>query len=114
MEVEECARVYGELVPGLSIEPGLASVGPGADLRIPRRNDPRRDLSHMTLPQCRFCKAVLEHTFVDLGMFPLSNAYLREEQLGCMEPFYPLHARVCGKCFLVQLEQFARPEQIFT
>src|SRR5258708_32304739 len=30
-----------------------------------------------------------------------------------MEQFYPLHARVCGKCFLVQLEQFECPEKIF-
>jgi 2-polyprenyl-3-methyl-5-hydroxy-6-metoxy-1,4-benzoquinol methylase len=67
----------------------------------------------MSLPQCRFCKAVLDHTFVDLGMSPLSNSYLRQDQLGCMEPFYPLHARVCGNCFLVQLEQFEAPEQIF-
>ncbi|HLZ13402.1 MAG TPA: class I SAM-dependent methyltransferase [Candidatus Acidoferrum sp.] len=68
----------------------------------------------MSLPQCRFCKSVLEHTFVDLGMFPLSNSYLRQEQLGRMEPFYPLHARVCARCFLVQLEQFEAPEGIFS
>jgi 2-polyprenyl-3-methyl-5-hydroxy-6-metoxy-1,4-benzoquinol methylase len=31
-----------------------------------------------------------------------------------MEPFYPLHAWVCGKCFLVQLEQFETPDRIFS
>jgi SAM-dependent methyltransferase len=31
-----------------------------------------------------------------------------------MEPFYPLHARVCSECFLVQLEEFASPESIFS
>ena len=67
----------------------------------------------MNLPQCRFCGAALQHTFVDLGMSPLSNAYLRIEQLNQMEPFYPLHARVCDQCFLVQLEQFEGPEKIF-
>jgi SAM-dependent methyltransferase len=46
-------------------------------------------------------------------MSPLSNAYLRFEQLNQMEPFYPLHARVCGGCFLVQIEQFECPENIF-
>ena len=30
-----------------------------------------------------------------------------------MEPFYPLCVRVCAKCFLVQLEEFERPEKIF-
>ena len=31
-----------------------------------------------------------------------------------MEPFYPLHAFVCERCFLVQLEEFVPPEDIFT
>ena len=67
----------------------------------------------MSVPKCRFCGSPLQQTFADLGMSPLSNAYLRAEQLGQMEPFYPLHARVCGQCFLVQLEQFEVPEKIF-
>jgi 2-polyprenyl-3-methyl-5-hydroxy-6-metoxy-1,4-benzoquinol methylase len=46
-------------------------------------------------------------------MSPLSNSYLNIEQLNQMEPFYPLHARVCEQCFLVQLEQFEKPEEIF-
>lgn len=67
----------------------------------------------MSLPKCRACGSPLQHTFVDLGMSPLSNAYLRVEQLSQMEPFYPLHARVCDRCFLVQLEQFETPQNIF-
>jgi SAM-dependent methyltransferase len=63
--------------------------------------------------RCRFCSARLEHTFVDLGMSPLSNAFLRVDQLETKEPLYPLHARVCGKCLLVQLQEFETPEQIF-
>jgi SAM-dependent methyltransferase len=63
--------------------------------------------------ECRFCGAELLHTFVDLGMSPLSNAYLTREQLSRMEPFYPLHTRVCHHCFLVQLEEFEPPEHIF-
>ena len=67
----------------------------------------------MSGPGCRTCGATLLHTFVDLGMSPLSNAILRPEQLNSMEPYYPLHARVCERCFLVQLEQYERPEKIF-
>jgi 2-polyprenyl-3-methyl-5-hydroxy-6-metoxy-1,4-benzoquinol methylase len=67
----------------------------------------------MSARTCRFCRAVLEHTFVDLGMSPLSNAFLKAEQLSRMEPFYPLHAYVCSTCFLVQLEQFESPDRIF-
>ncbi len=67
----------------------------------------------MTQGKCRFCATPLQHTFVDLGMSPLSNAYLFPEQSNRMEPFYPLHAFVCDTCFLVQLEEFETPEQIF-
>ena len=62
---------------------------------------------------CRFCGAPLSVTFADLGMSPLSNAYLKPEQLKLHENFYPLHAWVCGKCRLVQLEEFEPPEHIF-
>ena len=63
---------------------------------------------------CRSCGATLTHTFVDLGMSPLANSYIRPEQLARMEPFYPLHAYVCDKCLLVQLEQFSSPHEIFS
>jgi hypothetical protein len=62
---------------------------------------------------CRFCQTQLHHTFVDLGMSPLSNAFLNPEQLDKEEPFFPLHAYVCEQCFLVQLEEFEQPEVIF-
>jgi len=64
-------------------------------------------------PCCRFCLSPLRHTFADLGMLPLSNAYLKREQLNCFERFYPLHAYVCGTCFLVQVEAFEPPDRIF-
>ena len=64
--------------------------------------------------ECRFCKASLKHTFVDLGMSPLSNGFLTAEQTHQMEPFFPLHAYVCDKCFLVQLEEFEAPDHIFS
>ena len=63
--------------------------------------------------QCRFCGAALTETFADLGVSPASNAYLAQEDLHRMEPFYPLHAFVCGSCFLVQLDEFQTPEQLF-
>lgn len=63
--------------------------------------------------RCRFCRTLLEQTFVDLGVSPLSNSYLKPEDLNRMEPFYPLHAYVCSSCFLVQLEEMESPEEIF-
>lgn len=68
----------------------------------------------MSLCECRFCETELCYTFVDLGMSPLSNSFLTREQLSHAEPFYPLHARVCHQCFLVQLEQFESPERLFS
>jgi SAM-dependent methyltransferase len=47
-------------------------------------------------------------------MSPLCESYVSEENLSRMEPFYPLHVYVCDECFLVQLEEFVSPEQIFT
>jgi 2-polyprenyl-3-methyl-5-hydroxy-6-metoxy-1,4-benzoquinol methylase len=63
---------------------------------------------------CRFCGTKLEHTFVDLGMSPLCESYLGAGQLNQMEPFYPLHAYVCGNCFLVQLQEYVTREHIFS
>ena len=66
------------------------------------------------LPSCRFCTAPLRHTFVDLGMSPLCESYVPAERVGSVEAFYPLHARVCESCLLVQLEEFVAAEDIFT
>jgi SAM-dependent methyltransferase len=67
----------------------------------------------MTLT-CRFCSSPLQTSFADLGASPLANSYLERDQLAQPEVFYPLHARVCGSCFLVQLPELAAPEQIFS
>ncbi|MDC8447763.1 MAG: class I SAM-dependent methyltransferase [Nitrospira sp.] len=63
---------------------------------------------------CRSCGAMLERTFVDLGMSPLANSYIKPDHLNRMEPFYPLHVYVCEKCLLVQLQQFSTPSDIFS
>ena len=63
---------------------------------------------------CRFCAEPLTETFADLGMSPLSNAFITADHARLMEPFYPLHAYVCSSCRLVQLEEFNSPESIFS
>jgi SAM-dependent methyltransferase len=63
---------------------------------------------------CRFCGTALEHRVVDLGMSPLCESYVAAEDLDRMEPFYPLHVWVCQRCFLVQLNEYVAPEEIFT
>jgi SAM-dependent methyltransferase len=50
----------------------------------------------------------------DLGMSPLCESFLAAEQLNQVEHFYPLRADVCEQCWLVQLERYVAPEEIFT
>lgn len=68
----------------------------------------------MTSPRCRACDTPLSRTFVDLGMSPLANSYVRPENADKAEKFYPLHAFVCESCRLVQLAEFESPEHIFS
>ncbi len=68
----------------------------------------------VAMPGCRFCAAPLRHTFVDLGMSPLCESYVPAERVNAMEPFYPLHAKICEGCLLVQLEEFVSGEDIFS
>ncbi|MDA8231082.1 MAG: class I SAM-dependent methyltransferase [Magnetospirillum sp.] len=62
---------------------------------------------------CRFCGGTLVDV-VDLGMSPLCESFLAADQLNRVEPFYPLAVRVCEDCFLMQLEQYVSPTDIFT
>jgi 2-polyprenyl-3-methyl-5-hydroxy-6-metoxy-1,4-benzoquinol methylase len=47
-------------------------------------------------------------------MSPLCESFLPSAQINHMEPYFPLHALVCGECFLVQLQEYVKPEHIFT
>jgi SAM-dependent methyltransferase len=63
---------------------------------------------------CRFCEAPLDLTMIDLGKSPLCESFLAADRLETMEPFYPLHVRVCTRCWLAQLPSFVPPAEIFT
>ncbi len=65
-------------------------------------------------PLCHFCGAGLTDTFVDLGRMALANSYRSEADLAKPEPEYPLHARVCRSCLLVQVESVVPAEEIFS
>ena len=67
----------------------------------------------MNNPKCRFSGKELKHTFVDLGLSPIANNYLKPKQLSYAEKFYPLHVYVSEDNFLVQVEEFESPEDIF-
>jgi SAM-dependent methyltransferase len=64
--------------------------------------------------KCRHCSSMLEVPFLDLGTAPPSNAYLTSETLAAAETWLPLRVLVCTDCWLVQTEDFAAPESMFT
>jgi SAM-dependent methyltransferase len=68
----------------------------------------------LTSPHCRLCGSPLTKTFVDLGMSPPCESFLTADQLDTMEPFYPLHVRVCSSCLLVQLPAYIDAADIFS
>ena len=63
---------------------------------------------------CRHCATPLEHTFLDLGFAPPSNAYLTEADLTHPEKYYPLKVKVCSQCWLVQTEDYAQADELFS
>ena len=62
---------------------------------------------------CRFCGSQLKYVFTDLGMSPPCESFVPKDRLNKMEPFYPLQVLVCDQCFLVQLDEYVQPEDIF-
>lgn len=67
----------------------------------------------MGAPTCRSCGAPLTAVLIDVGMTPISNAFVRADHASFSERFYPLKSFVCDRCWLVQLEDFETPETHF-
>lgn len=63
---------------------------------------------------CRHCASPLQHAFLDLGFAPPSNAYLSLEDLTKPEKYYPLKVKVCSQCWLVQTEDYAQADELFS
>jgi SAM-dependent methyltransferase len=63
---------------------------------------------------CRHCDTPLRHRFLDLGFAPPSNAYLTEADLSRPEKYYPLRVMVCDQCWLVQTEDYAQANELFS
>ena len=64
--------------------------------------------------KCRHCATPLVDTFLDLGFAPPSNAYLTEDKLCLLEKYFPLKINVCSNCWLVQTEDYAQAEELFS
>lgn len=79
------------------------------------RSQPKPVIAGSSCPivRCRFCDERLTQTFADLGSSPLCQKHVTPDALHLAEPFYPLHAQVCEHCWLVQLQEFVSPGEIF-
>jgi SAM-dependent methyltransferase len=64
--------------------------------------------------KCRHCATPVNHTFLDLGFAPPSNAYLTAADLTRPEKYYPLKIKVCDQCWLVQTEDYAAADELFS
>ena len=64
--------------------------------------------------KCRFCHHKLTHEFIDLVNAPPSNSFLTKDQLNEPEIFYPLKLLVCEKCWLVQVDEYKKSDEIFS
>ena len=64
--------------------------------------------------KCRHCHTELELEFLDLGNAPPSNAYLKPEDLRKPEITYPLRILTCTNCWLVQTEDYAEADALFS
>lgn len=64
--------------------------------------------------KCRHCNAELTIPVIDLGSAPPSNAYLTEKTLRAPEKWFPLRILVCTECWLVQTEDYAGAEELFS
>jgi len=64
--------------------------------------------------KCRHCGQLISLPFLDLGSAPPSNAYLGKTDLNGPETWFPLRLLVCENCWLVQTEDHAEREALFT
>lgn len=64
--------------------------------------------------KCRHCNTLLQTSVLDLIASPPSNAYLDRDGLSRPEKYFPLRVLVCEQCWLVQTEDFADADELFT
>lgn len=64
--------------------------------------------------KCRHCETELTLPFIDLGAAPPSNAYLNQHTVHAPEKYFPLRVLVCPECWLVQTEDYAGADELFS
>jgi len=64
--------------------------------------------------KCRHCQSELTVPLIDLVTSPPSNAYLTQQELQATEKYFPLRVLVCTDCWLVQTEDYAGADELFS
>ena len=64
--------------------------------------------------KCRHCQSELTVPLIDLVTSPPSNAYLTKQELHSTEKYFPLRVLVCTDCWLVQTEDYAGADELFS
>ena len=64
--------------------------------------------------KCRYCNGLAARKILDLANQPLSNGYLALCDLSKPEKTFPLRVFVCENCFLVQTQDYASADEVFT
>jgi SAM-dependent methyltransferase len=64
--------------------------------------------------QCRSCGNHRGELILDLGLQPLANNLLRQEDLSKAEPKFPLRLAVCQACWLLQILDLVPPVTLFS
>lgn len=64
--------------------------------------------------KCRHCQTELTLSLIDLATSPPSNAYLTQQMLHTPEKYFPLRVLVCSECWLVQTEDYAGADELFS
>lgn len=63
--------------------------------------------------KCRSCNNILNKVFADLQTCPPSNAMVKKQHVNSPETFFPLKIFVCENCWLVQVDEIEKAEDIF-
>src|SRR6266702_1022996 len=64
--------------------------------------------------QCRSCGSRQGSLILDLGVQPLANNLLVQEDLSKAEPKFPLRLAVCESCWLLQIVDLVPPVNLFS
>ena len=65
------------------------------------------------MKKCRICYSTLKKELINLGMSPIANSFIPFKKNNQAETYFPLKVLICNTCYLAQLDESEKPENIF-